>query len=230
MKPARDIKAVFMDVDDTLLDFNECARQNIKECFALNGLPYTDHVFDVFLKRNIEYWKRIELGTLTVEELHRTRWNSILKELGLEADGQKFELDFIAGLREQAVPIEGADHVMAYLHSKYKVFVVSNATCIQQSRRLGKVDLLKYCDGIFGSLDIGFNKPDARYYDYCWQHTGGIGPKETVIIGDSLTADIRGGIEQGMLTCWFNHRHTEKPDVIVPDITIEKLDEICSIF
>lgn len=222
----REIKAVFMDVDDTLLDFNECARENIRQCCALNGIVYNDHIFDIFLVRNIDYWKRIERGELTVEELHRTRWAAILGELGIEADGQKFEQDFIKGMPENAIPVKGALELMQYLHGKYKVFIVSNATVSQQKKRLTKAGLIDYVDDIFGSLDIGFNKPDARYYEYCWQHTGGIGPENTIIIGDSLTADIKGGLEQGMMTCWLNHRNSAPDPQLRPDYTVTTLSAI----
>ena len=132
------ITTVFMDVDDTLLDFKECARQNVRNCFRKNGLEYSDDIFEFFLSRNIILWKRIEDGLLTVDELHRTRWAGIFHDLGIEADGPAFELDFIAGLRDTSVPVAGAHKVMEYLHSRYKVYVVSNASNLQQSTRLGR--------------------------------------------------------------------------------------------
>ena len=122
-----DITTVLMDVDDTLLDFKECARENVRNCFKKNGLEYSDEIFEFFLSRNIILWKRIEDGLLTVDELHRTRWAGIFRDLGIEADGPAFELDFIAGLRDTSVPVAGAHQVMKYLHDRYKVYVVSNA-------------------------------------------------------------------------------------------------------
>ncbi|MBR4841976.1 MAG: YjjG family noncanonical pyrimidine nucleotidase [Bacteroidaceae bacterium] len=223
------IKAVFMDVDDTLLDFNECARENIRECFRRNGLEYSEHVFDFFLARNIRLWKRIEDGLLTVDELHRTRWAGIFRDLGIDADGPSFEQDFIAGLRETHVPVANAQEILEYLHRRYMVYVVSNASNAQQSSRLGKAGLMRYVDGVFGSLDIGINKPSRGYFDYCFSQMGGITPAETVIIGDSLNADIKGGSEYGLHTIWFNIRNIEPSPTIVPDFTVYSLTEIKSI-
>ncbi|MBQ0095052.1 MAG: YjjG family noncanonical pyrimidine nucleotidase [Bacteroidaceae bacterium] len=220
------IRAVFMDVDDTLLDFNECARQNIQACFAKHGLIFSESIFQFFMSRNVKLWQLIEDRQLTVDELHRTRWQGIFDDLGIKADGVAFEQDFIAGLRDTAVPMEGAHEIMKYLHERYKVYVVSNASNLQQMTRLTKAGLIEYVDGIFGSLDIGVNKPDPRYYDYCFQHVDGVTPAETIIIGDSRNADISGGIAYGLHTCWFTHRGTPPDPAIVPEYTIHRLSEI----
>ena len=224
-----DITTVLMDVDDTLLDFKECARQNVRNCFKKNGLEYSDDIFEFFLNRNIILWKRIEDGLLTVDELHRTRWAGIFHDLGIEADGPAFELDFIAGLRDTSVPVAGSREAMKYMHSKYKVYVVSNASNLQQSTRLGKAGLMQYVDGIFGSLDIGYNKPSREYFDYCFGQLGGTRPDQTVIVGDSLNADISGGQAYGLHTIWFNIRGVEASAQITPDHTIHSLSEIPSV-
>jgi len=218
-----------MDVDDTLLDFKECARENVRNCFLKNGLEYSDDIFEFFLSRNIILWKRIEDGLLTVDELHQTRWAGIFHDLGIEADGPAFELDFIAGLRDTSVPVAGAHQVMKYLHDRYKVFVVSNASNLQQSTRLGKAGLMQYVDGVFGSLDIGFNKPSREYFDFCFSQLGSTRPDQTVIIGDSLNADISGGTAYGLHTIWFNIRNVEPSDSTFPDYTIHSLSEIPTI-
>ena len=218
-----------MDVDDTLLDFKECARQNVRNCFKKNGLEYSDDIFEFFLNRNIILWKRIEDGLLTVDELHRTRWAGIFHDLGIEADGPAFELDFIAGLRDTSVPVAGSREAMKYLHSKYKVYVVSNASNLQQSTRLGKAGLMQYVDGIFGSLDIGYNKPSREYFDYCFGQLGGTRPDQIVIVGDSLNADISGGQAYGLHTIWFNIRGVEASAQITPDHTIRSLSELTSL-
>ena len=224
-----DITTIFMDVDDTLLDFKECAREDVRSCCQKNGITYSDDLFDFFLNRNVILWKRIEDGLLTVEELHQTRWAGIFHDLGIEADGPAFENDFIAGLRETSVPVKDAHKVMEYLHSKYKVFVVSNASNLQQSTRLGKAGLMQYVDGVFGALDIGHIKPSREYLDYCFAQLDGTEPQQTVIIGDSLNADISGGITYGLHTIWFNIRNIEASATTIPDYTISSLKELPSL-
>ena len=224
-----EITTIFMDVDDTLLDFKECAREDVRNCCLKNGITYSDDLFDFFLNRNVILWKRIEDGLLTVDELHRTRWAGIFHDYGIEADGPAFENDFIAGLRETSVPVEGAHEAMKYLHSKYQVYVVSNASNLQQTTRLRKAGLMQYVDGVFGSLDIGFIKPSREYFDYCFSQLDGTTPQQTVIIGDSLNADISGGIAYGLHTIWFNIRNVEPSDSTFPDYTIYSLSELGSL-
>ena len=224
-----EITTIFMDVDDTLLDFKECAREDVRNCCLKNGITYSDDLFDFFLNRNVILWKRIEDGLLTVDELHRTRWAGIFRDLDIEADGPAFENDFIAGLRETSVPVKGAHEVMEYLHSRYKVYVVSNASNLQQTTRLRKAGLMQYVDGVFGSLDIGFIKPSREYFDYCFSQLDGTTPQQTVIIGDSLNADISGGIAYGLHTIWFNIRNVEPSDSTFPDFTIHSLSELGSL-
>ena len=218
-----------MDVDDTLLDFKECAREDVRNCCLKNGITYSDDLFDFFLIRNVILWKRIEDGLLTVDELHRTRWAGIFRDYGIEADGPAFENDFIAGLRETSVPVKGAHETMEYLHSRYKVYVVSNASNLQQTTRLRKAGLMQYVDGVFGSLDIGHIKPSREYFDYCFSQLGGTTTQQTVIIGDSLNADISGGIAYGLHTIWFNIRNVEPSDSTFPDYTIHSLSELDSL-
>ena len=223
-----EITTIFMDVDDTLLDFKECAREDVRNCCQKNGITYSDDLFEFFLARNVILWKRIEDGLLTVDELHRTRWAGIFRDYGIEADGPAFENDFIAGLRETSVPVSGAHEAMEYLHSRYKVYVVSNASNLQQTTRLRKAGLMQYVDGVFGSLDIGFIKPSREYFDYCFSQLAGTTPQQTVIIGDSLNADIIGGTAYGLHTIWFNIRNVEPSDSTFTDYTIYSLGELGS--
>ena len=119
--------------------------------------------------------------------------------------------------------------VLEYLHSKYKVYVVSNASNLQQTTRLRKAGLMQFVDGVFGSLDVGFIKPSREYFDYCFSQLPGTTPGQTVIIGDSLNADISGGSAYGLHTIWFNIRSVEASAQITPDHTISSLSELTSL-
>lgn len=224
------IKAVLIDVDDTILDFRLCSQADIKLCLNRHGIPYSDHLFETFERRNSKYWQDIEAGRLTVEELRQIRWKSIFQELGIEADGHQFELDFISHLKDFAIPMEGAKELMQYLRTKYRVYIVSNATHEQQRRRLGDAGLEEYIDDMFTSLDIGFVKPSREYFDVCFSRMDKpYSPSETIIIGDSLTADIRGAIDYGIHSCWFNRDGKPQPSDMHIDFTVSTLKEIMSI-
>ena len=225
----KDIRAVLVDVDDTILDFSLCAKADIKMCLEKFGLPYSDHLFETFEKRNNKYWQDIEKGLLTVAELRRIRWTSIFSELGIEADGQAFELEFIEHLKDFAIPIEGAEKMLSYLHSRYDVHIVSNATHEQQGKRLADAGLDRYVDRVFTSFDLGAVKPTREYFDACFARMDGVKPDESIIIGDSLSADIKGALDYGIHTCWLNRKNRPQDEDCVPDFTISSLSEIFDI-
>lgn len=225
----KDINVVLVDVDDTILDFSLCSKADIQMCLQKYGIPYSDIIFDTFELRNGKYWRDIEDGLLTVEELRRKRWTGIFAELGIEADGVAFELDFIQHLRDFSFPVEGAEDMMKYLHSKYDVRIVSNATHEQQGRRLADSGLDRYINGLFTSFDLGHVKPTREYFDACFERMQGVRPEECIIIGDSISADIRGAMEYGIHSIWFNKKGKPMPEDIRPDFTVSSLSEVLSI-
>ena len=113
------LKAVLMDIDDTLLDFGKCAEQAMRIGFAEWGLPYDDSTYATFTRINDGLWLMIERGELTTQQLFEFRWNRIFEALGIQADGAAFEKRFLDLLYETAIPVDGADEICRYLKGKY---------------------------------------------------------------------------------------------------------------
>lgn len=228
------IKAILIDVDNTLLDFNKCAEFSMCQTFEHFGMKFDHSMFSHFLDINNYLWGEIEQGRLTKDELYKIRWDMIFKrieevsgvnpaaatgdtDVGIAytgtadndtADiisGAQFEKIFLEYLASGSEPVDGAHRLLEYLSEKYIVCIASNAPYEQQVKRLQSADMLHYIDKLFISEQIGYAKPSKKFFDACMAQLPGISPKETVIIGDSLTADIGGGIEYGLTTCWFNH-------------------------
>lgn len=220
------IKAVFIDIDNTLLDFNACAKTAIKILFGEYNQEFTEEVFEVFLRINGQLWLEIEKGTLTKEELHKIRWKLIFDELGISICGEEFEKGFIKTIITCAEPVDGARDVLKYLSSKYPVFAVSNSGHNQQVARLEKADMAQFVQKVFLSETIGFSKPKKEFFDGCFCELSNLSPDEVIIIGDSLSADISGGVAYGLKTCWFNFLGESLPDGIEPDFVVDKLCDI----
>lgn len=199
------IKAVFIDVDNTLLDFDKCSEQAMRDTCADFAIPYEPYMFGVFKKINIGLWRRLEDGLITKDDLFAVRWNNVFAALDIPVDGPAFEVRFHDYLNVSAVPIEGAREALAYLASKYRVFVASNAPKNQQPYRLEKAGMSKYIEKFFISDELGYPKPQKKFFDACFAFLPDITPAQTVMIGDSLTADIRGAKVYGMRTCWYNY-------------------------
>ena len=219
-------KTILLDLDNTIIDFNECARHSIMDIFQDLGFHYDENVFDTFITENVKIWKRLELGEIDKLYLRANRWNIILGKLGIDYDGTIIEERFENGVAKGAYPVEYAYELLQYLYNKYDIYVVSNGfRFVQESRvKIGKFD--KYFKELFLSEDIGIQKPDIRFFDYCYEKLGSPPKEELILIGDSLSADIKGGNNFGIDTIWFNKNNDPAPSDITPTYTVEKLSQI----
>ncbi|MBR4287303.1 MAG: YjjG family noncanonical pyrimidine nucleotidase [Clostridia bacterium] len=222
-------KILLIDLDNTLIDFNECARHSIINAFGELGFEYTPRVFDTFICENVRIWKRLEKGEITKAQLRADRWNIILGKLGIDFDGTILEEMFENGVARYACAVEGAYDLLEYLKGKYKLYIVSNGFRFVQESRLKIGDFEKYFDGLFVSEDIGIPKPAKEFFDYCFERLGNPPKGDTLLIGDSLSADIIGGINYGIDTIWFNKNGDPLPEDIKPTYIVNKLEEIMEI-
>lgn len=120
------LKAVLMDIDDTLLDFGKCAEQAMRIGFAERGLPFDNSTYAVFTRINDVLWQQIERGELTTQQLFEFRWNRIFEALGIEADGVAFEKRFLDLLYETAIPVDARTRSAAI--SRESTFSARRAT------------------------------------------------------------------------------------------------------
>ncbi len=198
------ITTILIDIDDTLLDFDLCASDSIKRGFVEWGIPYKKAVFGAFKRINNALWRKIEIGQLTREELLRIRWQTIFDELGINADGAEFENTFIKYLIESHSEVPGALDALKYLSRKYTLCAASNAPHEQQLKRLEKAGMLEYISQVFTSESTGYTKPSEKFFDVCFSQLNNPEKSEVLLIGNSITADIKGGIDYGIKTCWLN--------------------------
>lgn len=219
---------VFIDIDDTLLDFTKCANDAIKSACNKFGVPYTTTLVDTFHPINLDLWHRLEKKEVTKEKLFDTRFQIVFDKLGIKADGIAFETAFRENFHESAILVDGARDLLEYLRSKYKVYVASNASMHQQTNRMKKAELDGYIDGYFVSEEIGFPKPQKEFFDACFKVLPDVKPQDVVMIGDSLSADIKGACEYGLKTIWYNHRNEPTSDVKC-DYIVSRLSEVKNI-
>ena len=229
------IKAVLIDIDNTLLSFSGYVKESMREGFSLFGLkPYTEEMFPAFEKINNSLWKQIEQGTLTLEGLMEVRWNMIFNKLGIDFDGRLFEEYFRKKLFYSAIPEDGALDMLKYLSGKYTLCVASNGPYEQQMNRLRIAGMKDYFAHYFISSQVGAQKPSRHFFDYCFNalkeaEFPDLKPDEVIIIGDSVSSDMSGGIEYGMCTCLYQKNaltESENPKV---DYVISSLANIKNI-
>ena len=226
--PLTRTKCILIDVDNTLLDFEKSSQLAIiRSCEDFN-IPYSENMFDVFLKVNNRMWRQIQDGELTKAQLWQTRWNTIFGAVDIKADGVKFEAEFHRNIFDCAVPIDGAVEALEYLHSKYTVCTASNASYEQQRHRLQLTGMLQYIDKMFVSEQLGAQKPNPAFFKACFNQLN-FSPAETLMVCDDIHADMSGSNAFGMRTCWYNPKGLQNDEGIAVNVEIASLSELKSI-
>ena len=207
------IKAFFIDVDNTLLDFDAYVYDTMQQGFRKFSLrQFEPWMADVFHVENNKLWRALEDGRITFAELQQIRWNTIFDKLGIKFDGITFETYFRNQLRESAVPVAGAYELLAVLKKRGALLcVASNGPYEQQMNRLRLAGMTGYFDYFFISEDIGFSKPSEGFFTESFRRLNEdktaaevIRPEDCVMLGDSLTSDMAGGRSCGMHTVFFS--------------------------
>jgi len=235
------IKVIFIDIDNTLLDFDAYVEESLRSGFEKFGLrKYEDWMYETFEKVNGGLWLQIEDGSLTFKELQKVRFNKVFEAIGgIDFDGVVFEKYFRECLNESAIPVDGAMEMLEYLSGKYILCTASNGPYNQQVHRLELAGMLDYFRHHFISEKIGVSKPAREFFDTALaelnaeQQARGnaeILPSEIMIIGDSLTSDMAGGIGSGLKTCWFDRAGKGDTKDRTIDFTINMLNQIKEYF
>lgn len=220
------IRNVLFDLDDTLFDFHKAEKIALTKTLVHFGIDPTEETLALYSTINAAHWKRLELGEISREEVKVGRYRELFKTIGIECDPVKATAYYESMLAIGHYFMPGAPELLEELYRKYRLYIVSNGTAKVQEGRIGSSGIAKYMDGIFISQILGANKPDKQFFDICFAEIPDFSLSETVIIGDSLSSDIKGGINAGITTVWFNPKRIENDSDIKPDYTIKELSEV----
>ena len=219
-------RAVFLDVDGTLLDFNQAEAEGMKVVLKAYGFEPTKERLRLYHEIDDRAWAAFERGEVTKEKLVCQRFVDFFGRLGKMVDGAEAEALYRRQLDASAILIDGAPEVCAYLAKRYDLYVVTNGTSSTQYKRLAASGLDRFMKDIFVSEDAGSQKPRKEYFDYCFRRMPGILPQEMILVGDSLSSDILGGNQAGTDTCWYNPAGLPGREDIRPDYEIRDLREL----
>lgn len=222
-------KHVFLDMDDTLLDFLLTERDAISDTLRAFGKEPTGERIAAYSAINLETWERFERGEIPRERIFTERFERFFSRCGWTLDPAEFNEAYRMALSRGHHLVPGAKELLDYLAPKYHLYIVSNGTADTQDRRLMDAGLTDYFDQIFISGRVGSHKPEKAYFDVCFAAIPDFRREEAILIGDSLSSDILGAKNAGIASCWFNYRRKPKRDDIVPDFTILSLDELKTI-
>ena len=220
------IKNVLLDLDDTLLDFHRAEAEAIRYTLNEFGITPSDENVALYSKINRSCWERLERGEYTREEVLHRRFEFLFETLGVKGDPAATQKLYEYRLSLGAYYLEGAEELLDSLYGRYRLYLATNGIVNVQSRRIKDSGIGKYFDGIFVSERIGYNKPDKRFFDLAFAEIPDFKLDETVIIGDSLTSDIQGGINAGITTVFFNPKSVKNNTGIAPCYEISSLSEL----
>jgi HAD hydrolase, TIGR02254 family len=174
-------------------------------------------------------WKDLEKGKMDKDKLKVLRFEKIIEEFGLEYDSIEVSKLYLKKLGEGVFPFEATEKLCEYLHSKYKVGVITNGIKEVQHSRIKNSTIAKYIDKIVISEEVGVNKPDKRIFECAMEYFGISDKKSAIMIGDSLEADIKGAQNAGIDTCWVNFKNIVNDTGSVPKYEVKKLEELFEI-
>lgn len=198
---------VLLDADRTLFDFDRSEHESIRKTLKEYGLPNDDKTVDLYLEGNLACWAAFDRGELSQDDLGRERFARLLTRLGVSGpDPEEMNLRYLRGLAQAPYLLEGAEELCRLLKPYCTLVIVTNGLTVAQKGRLERSALREYIDHLFISQEMGCQKPEKEYFRRVFDALG-IGEAEkdrTVILGDSLTSDIQGGINAGIHTIWLN--------------------------
>ena len=216
---------VLLDLDDTILDFHKAEKLAIARTFRELGLEPTEELTALYSEINARQWKRLETGEINREQVLVGRFQILFDELGLELPSRRAKALYENFLSQGHYFMPGAEELREKLQGSCRLFICSNGTAVVQAGRLKSAGIAPYFEEIFISEDIGFNKPDREFFQRCFARIPDFDRDRCIIIGDSLSSDILGGINAGIKTCWFNPKHKGRGEFPAPDYELSELQQ-----
>lgn len=225
------IKTLLWDIDGTLLNFEKAENYAIKKCFEFFGIgKCNDEMVARYSHINRKYWEALERGDITKPQVLQGRFHEFFKFENISFDRvDDFNAEYQVRLGDKFFFCDNGYETVSSLKGKIKQYAVTNGTFIAQSRKLTQSGLIDIFNGVFISDKIGFEKPSVKFFEAVQKKIGEFSPNEVMIIGDSLTSDMRGGNNADILCCWYNPLGAENKYDIKFDYEIKDIAEVLKI-
>ena len=216
------MRALLLDLDDTLLDFHQAERRSVAETMQVFGISPTAERIAVYSALNRKLWEGMEAGEITKQQLLSSRFALFLERIGACADDEGMEKDYEARLRDSFYLVDGAIQTLTVLKKSYALYAVSNGTSKVQRNRILKSGLAPFFQGVFLSEEVGFAKPSAGFFEAVFSQIP-YPKQEALLIGDSLSADIAGASAFGIRSVWLNRFGRERKQGIFVDMELRDI-------
>lgn len=225
------IKVILWDVDGTLLDFKKAEYAAIKKCFEIFELGVcSDEMILRYSAINRKYWEKLERGEITKQEVLVNRFVDFFRTENIQTDcAEEFNKEYQKQLGETICFCDNSYELLQSLKGLVKQYAVTNGTKAAQDRKLQKSGLIDIFDGVFISEVVGIEKPGIGFFEHVWEKIGTYEKEEIMIVGDSLTSDMQGGNNAGIVCCWYNPNGVKNDTGLRIDYEIDNLQKIVRI-
>jgi len=220
---------ILFDADGTLLDFHRAEMSALRTAPASLGLDVPNTFPITYHRINEKLWRAFENGELEARDVRGRRFRLVLDTLGIDADPDVLSETFLRHLVCESKTMNGARSLLAALRGTVGLVLLTNGFADVQRARLRKLNLDDTFDHVLISEEVGTAKPSREIFDLVFEKIGAVRKREVLVVGDSLSSDIRGGADYGIDTCWFNPEREGNSTGIVPTYEIARLDELLSI-
>ena len=219
---------VLLDIDNTLLDFDAAERQALTDMLAEYELPHDENACAVYHKVNRELWDSLAKGQLNKQKLFQIRFSRFMQAMQLPDNGKSKAMNdrYEELLATHADLLPGALTALEELGEVATLAIVSNGALAVQESRIAASGIGRYMDGIYISEKVGAATPSAKLFEHAFRDLGITNKSRVLMVGDDLLADIKGGQNAGVDTCWFNPKNEENKSGITPKYTVGSYEEL----
>ena len=222
---------ILFDLDNTLIDFDDAEKNALKFNFDEFGIEYKEEFNPLYHEINDKLWKQLERGEVERSKLKTQRFETLFQIIGVSGvDVKAFDDCYLKNLGKGRKLLPGAfDTIKGAFELGAKCYLITNGATSVQNARLSGQEFMKYISGICISESVGANKPDKEYFDKAEELFDITFDKKTLIVGDSLSSDIQGGINKGIDTLYINRKKSPNTSGIIPTYEVDDILKVLDI-
>ena len=215
-----------LDLDHTLFDTDASEVAAFEQTMLAAGVQDAERYLRPYQDINLELWAAVERGETSAKTVRTARFERLVTEQGLDADPLQMADDFVAGLGAYGELYDGAHEILRHLSANARLAMVSNGLAEVQRSRIERLGLADYFEVVAISAELGVAKPGSEIFDFVFQSLGSPSKEHAVMVGDNLSADIRGGVNFGIAPCLYNPQRRPSIGRDHSDLEIEDLNEL----
>ena len=220
---------LIFDADGTLFDFERAEEYAFFKTAGDAGRDFTKKEYGIYANVNKAIWQEMELGKIDQNTLKAERFRRFFDKLEIKEDSERFSSEYLYNLSTAGFLLEGAEELLESLKGRFRMVLLTNGLTSVQDNRLGTSPIRPYFEELVISESVGISKPDPGIFQHTFEKIGYRDKEKALMIGDSLTSDILGGLNYGLDTCWYNAGKRTNEKNIFPKYEVHDYDELLGI-